>query len=123
MGKTVTEQAIDAEMVRRGWARPLAGGFVGDDTVVKVRPVYGAGDRTTQYLDYVNRRERIRTELVNAAKGNKSANIAIAEAYAFDRFESGASKDKAARDAVEHMRLTYGQTVQFGTIRKALKGR
>ena len=73
----ISDLDVDLEMIRRGWAVPMAGGFVGDVLRVNIRPVYPPGvDRAHHEFEYRHRRSRVRAELEAQAGRDHAADMA-----------------------------------------------
>ena len=127
-GKPITEAMIDEEMVRRGFATFLTGGFVGAEKRI-VRPPPPASDdwrdKAIAAEVYERRRAQCRSELEafevarkRKTKGNRPASQKANEAESYARAlisEKGMSKVNAARLAARRF------DVAESTVRNRLK--
>lgn len=110
IGVEVTEAHVDAEMYRRGLARPI-GGFGSEMLYAPRRLPTGTDWRDTVIRDvgYQTQRQKVRAELetfeierVNKSKGNRAVSVRVTEAVAYaltmtDRMSNSSAANIAAK--------------------------
>lgn len=117
----ITEADIDQEMVARGWARVVLGGFIGGDLVPRVvAKTNPDGDYGKAGIMYLHRRDKVRADLIRKAKGARSGPLDAAEGIARTAMAEGSNKSAAARHATDVM-AKRGIAISVKSLRNRLK--